>query len=406
MLGVNKIYYPSAGGAFRIFLSENGNNISIIDFDNAFSELERKFIIECAPRLGFKNNVNPLTLQNFKTPQICLEWYNLDDNFFNVINTFNGNIIDISGHPISLNQLKRAAQATPKIRNKNNFYQMINDISSNYLVKDWKFEKNINELLKRKQFKFPFIIKSCQGKGGKGNLVCYSQKDIEQVQNIFFSDLFAQKQEIHTYNISDEIIIESFFQNCSSYNLSFYCDINGNMMFANISEQIIDEVFYRGNIYPARLNQEQYNHIKMIGTDFSQYISKRFQYIGWIGLDFINVQGKIFVIEANPRVNSVTHAHKLAKGNPFIIRLMQYKSKDSIDIAFKNFHFDKSTAMGIIPYQLPNQNELLLMSVSNSIELAIENLDKFAKKTKLLPVSQQVINNFSKSISYYLSKRE
>ena len=89
-----------------------------------------------------------------------------------------------------------------------------------------------------------------------------------------------------------------------------------------------------------------------------------------------------------------------------MIRLMQYKSKDSIDIAFKNFYFDKSTAMGVIPYQLPNQNELLLMSVSNSIESAIENLDKFAKKTKLLPVSQQVINNFSKSISYYLLKRE
>ena len=46
---------------------------------------------------------------------------------------------------------------------------MVNNLASDYLVKDWKLEKNINELLKHKQFKFPFIIKSCQGKGGKGS---------------------------------------------------------------------------------------------------------------------------------------------------------------------------------------------------------------------------------------------
>ena len=37
MAVANKISYPGVGGAFRIFMSENDNNISIIDFDNSLS---------------------------------------------------------------------------------------------------------------------------------------------------------------------------------------------------------------------------------------------------------------------------------------------------------------------------------------------------------------------------------
>ena len=218
--------------------------------------------------------------------------------------------------------------------------------------------------------------------------------------------MFAKKQEINTYNIADEIIIEKFFKDCPSYNFSFYCDINGNMLFASASEQIIDEVFYRGNIYPARLNKEQNNRMKKIGSEICQYINKEFQYFGWIGLDFINVDGKIFVIEANPRVNSVTHAHKLAKGNPFIIRLMQYKTADSIDTSFSNFYFDKTTATGVIPYQLPNLNEMLLLSAATNFDDAVKNLDNFAEKSGLHCVKQQSINGYSKSISYYLAKQK
>ena len=406
MVVANKIYYPSVGGAFRIFMSENSDNVSIIDFGISLSELENEFIIKCAPRLGFQNNISAFCQKNLESPTIHCEWYNLTDDFLNIIKDIKKDIFDVSGQKITLKQLKTAADAAAKIRNKNFFYKMVNEISPDYLVNGWGIQKNINELINDQQFDFPFIIKSCQGKGGKGNLVCYNQKDLEQVRNIFFSDLFAKKQEINTYNIADEIIIEKFFKDCPSYNFSFYCDINGNMLFASASEQIIDEVFYRGNIYPTRLNKEQNNRMKKIGSEICQYINKEFQYFGWIGLDFINVDGKIFVIEANPRVNSVTHAHKLAKGNPFIIRLMQYKTADSIDTSFSNFYFDKTTATGVIPYQLPNSNEILLMSAATNFDDAVKNLDNFAEKSGLHCVKQQSINGYSKSISYYLAKQK
>ena len=406
MADANKIYYPGVGGAFRIFMSENDNNISIIDFDNSLSELEKKFIVECAPCLGFQNNFSTFERQTFKAPVADCEWYNLTDDFLDIIKDIQIDIFDISGQKITFKQLRNAADATAKIRNKNFFYKIVHEISQDYLVEGWKIQKNINELINSSQFDFPCIIKSCQGKGGKGNLVCYNQRDFDQVYNIFLSDLFAKKQEINTYNVFDEIIIEKFFKNCPSYNLSFYCSINGNMMYPRVSEQIIDEVFYRGNIYPANLNKEQNNHMKKIGFDICQYINKKFQYFGWIGLDFINIDGKIFVIEANPRVNSVTHAHKLAKGNPFIIRLMQYKSADSINVAFNNFYFDRTTAIGVIPYQLPNSNEILLMSVATNFDDAVKNLDNFAEKSGLDYIKQQSLDGYSKSISYYLLKQK
>ncbi len=279
-MGVNKIYYPGAGGAFRIFMSENGNNVSTIDFDNSLSELEKKFIAECAPRLGIRNNVSAFGQKNLEMPDIHCEWYNLTDDFLNRIKDIKKNIFDISGQKVTFKQLENAANAASKIRNKNFFYKMVNKISPDYLVNGWKIQKNINELIKNQQFDFPLIIKSCQGKGGKGNLVCYNQKDLKQVRNIFFSDLFAQKQETNTYNIANEIIIEKFFKDSPSYNFSFYCAINGNLLFSSISEQIIDEVFYRGNIYPTRLKKEQINQMKKIGSDICQYINRKFQYFG------------------------------------------------------------------------------------------------------------------------------
>ena len=153
--------------------------------------------------MGFQNNFSTFERQTFKAPVADCEWYNLTDDFLDIIKDIQIDIFDISGQKITFKQLRNAADATAKIRNKNFFYKIVHEISQDYLVEGWKIQKNINELINSSQFDFPCIIKSCQGKGGKGNLVCYNQRDFDQVYNIFLSDLFAkaagsEKEEIAT----------------------------------------------------------------------------------------------------------------------------------------------------------------------------------------------------------------
>lgn len=405
MMDVKKIYYPGNGGAFRIFIAKNEENYFIPNLNNSLSSLEKKFIKQYSSKLNFKKNLFPLK-DAIAEEKLQHEWYDLSDNFFSLLIKDKEKIWDINDNLISKEMLNIASQTANIIRNKNIFYKIVSQINSDYLLPNWKIIKDVNNIEKYKtEFIYPIIVKSCNGKGGKGNLVCNNSEDLTLVKEIFASELFAKKQERHTYNPKEEIIIEKFISDSSSYNLSFYCNLNGQMSDVNISEQIIEEVFYRGNIYPAYLNTYEKNKILQIGKDICNYMHKKFQYYGWLGLDFIKIGNEIYVIEANPRVNSVTHAHSLSDGNAFIIRLMKYNTKNYNHI-FNSFYFNHSKKTGILPYQLPNSDEILIISIAETLNLAKSQLEEFSKENALTTVIQSQTKTYSKSISYYLSKKK
>lgn len=396
-----KIYYSGNGGAFRIFIAKNSENYFIPHLDDSLSIWEKQFILGYAKRLGFNNNLFNFNGKTFK--ENCqYEWYDLSDDILNAIIKNKKEIRDIYDNIITTDQLQIASYAAKMIRNKNTFYKIINQILPNNFVTNWRIINDIT-LLKDYSYDFiyPVIIKSCNGKGGKGNIICNNPLEIQFVEQIFSSSLFAKKQENHVYNIKDEIIVERFFPNCPSYNLSFYCTPNGKMENANIAEQIIEEVFYRGNMYPTQLNEQEQKNIYQMGNDICHYINNKLGYLGWIGLDFIKINDKICVIEANPRINSVTHAYNLVQGNAFIIRLMKYQEQNRKQI-FCKFYFNQLTKTGILPYQLPNRNEALIISIAPRINEAKMQLKNFITETKMCPTKQLQVSNYSKSLSYYL----
>lgn len=402
MTDVRKIYYPGAGGAFRIFIARNSEKYFIKNLDDSLSILEKEFISGYSHALGFNNNL--FDIKNKTNYENCLyEWYDLSEEILSSIIKNQKAIQDIYSNNVTVEQLKTASHAAKTIRSKNIFYKIISQILPYNFATDWKIINNIN-LLKdfADDFEYPIIIKSCNGKGGKGNLVCNNSSEIHFIEQIFTSELFAKKQENHAYNINDEIIVEKFYPNSPSYNLSCYCSPDGKMQDVKIAEQIIEEVFYRGNCYPVKLNPEEQKNMYQIGCNICHYINRQLGYFGWLGLDFIKINNKICVIEANPRVNSVTHAHNLAQGNAFIIRLMKYHEKNYKKV-FCHFYFNKSNNTGILPYQLPNNDEALIISIAPTINEANLQLEKFAAETKLSPVKQSQKCNYSKSASYYFS---
>lgn len=397
----NQLYYSGSGGAFRVFIAHNNKNIFIIDIKNSLSLLEREYIQKYAHLIDFKNNIHPFDM-TMKSEEFICEWYNITHELIHFLEKYKINIKDIYGHSVSYEQLYLALKFIHKIRDKNSFYHLIRQSFPDYLLDNNEFLSGVSELDTKIGFHFPIIIKSSHGKGGKGNITCFSKNDLIEAKKILCSDLFAQKQENHIYDINDTVIVEPFLENCESYNLSFYCDTHGEMRDIFLSEQIIEEVFYRGNIYPTNLTQNEKMYIFKIGQQISHYLSKNLGYLGWIGLDFIKTpSNQIYVIEANPRVNSVTHAHKLAKGNSFIIQLIKFNPKNT-DILFRNFYFDHLKNIGIIPYQIPKNDEMLIISINTSRKLALDKLKKFIIKMQLNIVTQPQVEKYSKSISYYL----
>jgi len=392
---MKKIYYPGKGGAFRLFVAENKIDVYLTDFKNALTKTEQIFIEKYAPKIGLRNNLQPF--QNL-TGVYQYEWYSLTNHFLNHIHQNGGQISDICGDILTLNDLSKAYFAAEKIRNKLCFYKMVQKINPNYLLPNWKINK-----LENKKIEYPLIIKSSQGKGGKGNIVCYSDSDFNQCRKILSSKLFAKKQENEQYNPLNKIIIEKFYPNAASYNCSFYCTKKGKIKFQKISQQIIEEVFYRGNIYPPLLTKSQLKDITEISGKICHICHSDYGYVGWLGLDFILLNGKIHVIEANPRVNSVTHAHEFSKGKPFFIRLMRHKAMQLTEI-FDKFILDPETRYGIVPYQIPDNENVLLISVNSTLEKAENELKRFAQANGLENVTQENILSFSKSVSYYCTK--
>ena len=72
-MDVKKIYYPDVGGAVRVFLSENENDIFVVNLNNSLSELEKNFIKKCAPHLGFRKNIKNFTELGDKIPLLNCE---------------------------------------------------------------------------------------------------------------------------------------------------------------------------------------------------------------------------------------------------------------------------------------------------------------------------------------------
>lgn len=233
---MKKIYYTGKGGAFRLFVAENKTDICVVDFKNALTKTEQIFIEEYASKIGLRNNLRPFQNLNGVYQQ---EWYKITKHFLKHVSQNGGQISDICGDILTLNDLSKAYFATKKIQNKLCFYKIVQKINPDYLLPNWKINK-----LENQKNEYPLIIKSCQGKGGKGNIVCYSDSDFDQCHKILNSKLFAKKQENGQYNTSNKIIIEKFYPNAVSYNCSFYCTKQGKIKFQKISQQIIEEVFY------------------------------------------------------------------------------------------------------------------------------------------------------------------
>lgn len=304
------VYYPSYGGNFRAFITSGSD----ILFDNAtFSELEQDYIsshpnastsiIESISDLPDSFIISPYAFDK----QTCL--------FINQC-LENGKNVYLDKKKLQSADLPILEKAHDNIGRKDFFYDLASSILPDAMPDQNKTIFHNFEAMKQgieatiAECGYPIIIKSSNGKGGKGCLVCREKDELDMALRIIAHDSFSEKSEYGEDSRSLPFIVEKFLDNASSYNISFV--INDSGVDATkpllLSKQIIvNDTLYNGN-ESHDLDEIAVETIKSYAFKLGEKFSER-GIRGAIGIDFIKDQeGNIRLIEANPRINGNTHA--------------------------------------------------------------------------------------------------
>ena len=404
------LYISGKGGPYKSILINNKDYIYINE--NDLSGYEKIFIEKYLENHHWKNKVI-YSLQDIHDKEIHLSFYALDQNSLKVVKTLaaQNNKLFYNNKTIFEAQIECYVRFSTLMRDKVWFYNKVAALDPSLTIMESLKLKNYDDLINAlpniKSADFPVVIKCSAGKGGKGNIVCYNFEDLEKSIKIIESRTFSSKSEYSEDAKKSSFIVEQFYEDITSYNVTFNCITSDNQPDLNISEQIIEEVFYRGNKSITNLTEVEISKIKNFALKFRESIITNFE--GWIGIDLIKTPFGIKAIEVNPRINSVSDVFKLSK-NHFILRLVEFKPYDfsSPDIfqSLGNQLFDPSTGLGFLPYQINEGSRLMLLYFSQAplndkeYEFMLDSIG-LKKVTQLKEESTR-----SLSLSYYLLHSE
>ena len=270
-----------------------------------------------------------LSINDISAVEVSVDFYAFDKeakSFFDLLVKANKQIF-YDGSILDENRMTTIMNAASKVRDKTTFYKMISSSGVSCVPDRHIFVGSVRELRNGKSHiidsvSFPLIIKSKSGKGGKGNLVCRDDKDFDKAIQIVSGERFVGKSEYQEDENGLSFIIEPFLDGARSFNFSMKVKTSTEQGY--VSEQLIEEVFYRGNRSIDNKEREKSDLIARSSADVSSSILLPSGYEGWVGIDYIEHNGILYAIEVNPRVNNVTHAAMLASQRNFMLKLFRY----------------------------------------------------------------------------------
>lgn len=185
-----------------------------------------------------------------------------------------------------------------KIKQREIVEKMEISVPNGYIVKS--FDDLIN--VYKTKFDSEAFVNCENGFGGNGSVIVKSENDLNESTKLKGKNNFI---------ITDLLDLES---TQSSIGLVANED---DVMFVSVSDQLMDGVEYRGNIYPTSLDSDNYEKIvdntKKIGT----FLGSK-GYRGFFGVDYMTAEGETYFAEINPRkvghLPEIIFAYSL--GNP------------------------------------------------------------------------------------------
>lgn len=149
---------------------------------------------------------------------------------------------------------------------------------------------NYHNLLKRTNSLLPFFVSAEFTSGGGESKLIHSTKELDN----FF-------QELRPINKNGKFLVAELFQFELTPNVNAMVTGRNDTRIILITDQILHNNAYMGNIYPSKANRKNIRKIERITKKVGNFLSRQ-GYRGLFGLDFlVNKHGKLCVIDLNPR---------------------------------------------------------------------------------------------------------
>lgn len=147
------------------------------------------------------------------------------------------------------------------------------------------------EAVRREMRRFPIFLSAAFSSGGHESRII---KNPAQITSFL--------RELRSINRTNKFIAARFIEDVVLSPNSNAIVVGRNKTIVNcISDQILRDHQYLGNIYPSKATKKCKNKIKMITEKVGNYLSRR-GFRGIFGLDFIiDKRGAVFVTDLNPR---------------------------------------------------------------------------------------------------------
>lgn len=405
------LYFPGKGGAYRSFLTDP----STITYcpQGSIGLIEDEFL----GLLGQDHRNAISNLEVLRGQELELMFYALDEealSFVKLLSEYNITPY-YNNKKLTIENTEIMIKAAKEMRNKAWFYDLAKSINQEMIVEEGSIYKNYDHLVSsldeiKENPGLPLIIKSSCGKGGKGNLVCKNDNDLVSALEIIKDTKFSDKSEYGESATQMPFIVEKYYNKAPSYNVTFNCTSSNEDEEFFYSQQLVDEVFYRGNQSATSLDKEKRDKIEGFLKDFKKKVTA-IGYEGWVGLDFIDTPDGIKVIEVNPRINSVSHVFRLNKTCTFRMSLCSYEGRKEFNAqilyeTLKPHLYDKETGKGMIPYAIPKSNGVLLLYYTDNPHKLEQEFSEILSQIPFKENKQELIRDHSSSVSYYLSQSD
>ncbi len=149
--------------------------------------------------------------------------------------------------------------------------------------------KDIQEV-REQQAEYPFFLSAMYSSGGTESKAIFTSEDLE-VYCAHLRPINQKKPLIATKYVEDIVLAPNSTGIASVQDVTVVC----------ISDQILRDNQYMGNIYPSRASKDHVAQIKEITAKVGAYLSKQGFY-GLFGIDFlITKSGKCYPVDLNPR---------------------------------------------------------------------------------------------------------
>ena len=152
---------------------------------------------------------------------------------------------------------------------------------------------------------FPVLVRPSYVLGGRAMVIAYDEEMVRRYM-----------QEAVTFSQTRPVLIDRFLEDATEVDVDALCDMDGNVLIAGIMEHIEEAGVHSGDsscvLPPQTLTDTELATIR----DYTTKLARALNVIGLMNVQYAIQNGKVFVLEVNPRASRTVPYVSKATGVP------------------------------------------------------------------------------------------